>query len=86
MSSLDKMLKNMKADPIDHSAPLPLVDEAFVVIKNEGLTFAEKKARIDKLEEKAKGYELTCFADVHESLIVTASMDDLSALNESGQA
>jgi len=85
MSSLDKMLKKMKADPIDHSAPMPLVDEAFVVINNDGLTFAEKKTRIEQLEQQGKGVELSCFTDVHESLIVTASMDELSALNESEQ-
>jgi ABC-type thiamine transport system ATPase subunit len=85
MSSLEKMLKKMKEEPVDHSQPLLLLDEAFVAINNDELSFAEKKTRIDKLEQQAKGYELTCFADAHEALMVTASMDDLSALNESEQ-
>jgi len=85
MSSLDKMLNKMKTDPINHSVPLPLVDEAFVVISSTGLTFTEKKIRIERLEQQATGYELTCFSDVHESLIVTSSIDELSALNDSEQ-
>lgn len=86
MSSLEKMLQKMKDDPIDHSAPLPLVDKAFVVINNDDLTFAEKKVQIEQLEQQANGYELTCFADVNEALMVTASMDDLSSLNKLEQS
>ncbi len=73
----------MTADPIDYSAPLPLVEKAFVVINHGDLSFANKKVLIDQLEQQASGYELTCFADVHEALIVTASMNDLLSLNES---
>jgi len=85
MNSLEKMLQKAKQDPIDHSAPLPLVDKAFDVINNDDLTFTEKKIKIDVLEQQASGYELTCFSDVHEALLVNASMAELSALDEAEQ-
>jgi len=82
MSTLAEMLAKMKADPIDYSAPLPLVDEAMAVIDDSLLSVVQKRAKINTLKEQATGYEASCFADVGSAFTATLTMDEIVLLNE----
>lgn len=82
MSTLDEMLAKMKADPIDYSAPMPLVDEAMTVMDDNSLTVLQKQKKINELSELATGYEATCFGDVGSAFMATLTKEEFDTLNE----
>ncbi|NRA56249.1 MAG: hypothetical protein HRU23_19070 [Gammaproteobacteria bacterium] len=77
---LAKMLANAKANPRSQG-PFPLVEHANAINQDNSLNIETKVERIQALERQATDYEQDAFAEVWESLYVTATDNELIYLS-----
>lgn len=67
------MLDKMKNAP---SQATPLLEQAFVVLNEPQLTFAQKLKQIEQLDKQSKGQEHELFGDVYSALYNIAKTED----------
>ena len=54
----------------------PILDQAFVVLNDTELTFAQKFNQIEKLDKQTKGLENELFGDVYSALYNIAETEE----------
>lgn len=69
MNMLDKM-KNAS------NQAMPVLDQAFMVVNDTKLTFAQKLKQIEQLDKQSKGQEHELFGDVYSALYNIAKTED----------
>lgn len=84
MATLEEMLAKANAKDNPANQETPLLDKAMAALNNDELSILEKRALIDELASRAKGYEAECFADIYSSLVSSASLDEIQQMNEQG--
>ena len=86
MTTMDKdlaaMLARAKAST-EFNQPMPLVDNALLIVNDTSLSFKDKVSKIEVLELQAKAgkatHQLTAFAEVWESLHALTPLDEVTA-------
>tara|TARA_R110002126_G_scaffold220423_5_gene365802 strand:- start:7201 stop:7485 length:285 start_codon:yes stop_codon:yes gene_type:complete len=77
-NALTKLLERAEKQHQPDS-PMPLLDAAFAINKDDTLSYAEKQQKIEALEKQAKGLEKDYFGDVWENLMVRTPFDEIVA-------
>ena len=75
-NALAKLLERAQFQP---DPPMPLLDAAFAINKDDTLSYAEKQKKIEVLEKQAKGLEKDYFGEVWENLYVSTPFDEIVA-------
>ena len=78
---LDEM-KNASSDSTPETTPI--LDQAFIVLNDTELTFAQKFKQIEKLDKQTKGLENELFGDVYSALYnIAATEEDFKLISGS---